>query len=427
MNHHTIIDLTDCTECRQTLEARPPRIVHGTAIVLAALLGTALVWSAMTKPKLVVRATGRVRPMMRSNPSSSDVSEETRVIAATGGQIREIHFQEGSTVEQGTVLVELDTKQLDNKIAMWSRTIQTGEEELAKLDNLGQLLRRQFQAAKAKSEVEVVQATEESHRLAQQQTSETQLIQLELELAKDRATRSQKLFDKSATTERELVEVKLRVREAEQKLAKASVPLDQRRVEVFRQALRLVGEDYNVRQEELELKRVKKKGEINSARKELANLEYEQQKAVLQIPTDGVLTGLNVKVGDIVKPGQSVASVAEQTGYRIDVKVSNEDVGQLQVGMSTRIKLDAYNYQKYGTLDGTVVFISPDSEVSRNPGGQQSATYTVKIALEEEEVVRGELRGRIKLGMTGSAEIVTGEESLLLLLLNGISKGISFN
>ena len=40
MNHHTIIDLTDCTECRQILEARPPRIVHGTAIVLAALVGT---------------------------------------------------------------------------------------------------------------------------------------------------------------------------------------------------------------------------------------------------------------------------------------------------------------------------------------------------------------------------------------------------
>ncbi len=427
MNHHTIIDLTDCTECRQILEARPPRIVHGTAIVLAALVGTALVWSAMTKPKLVVRATGRVRPMMRSNPSSSDVSEETRVISATGGQIREIHFQEGSTVEQGTVLVELDTKQLDNKIAMWSRTIQTGEEELAKLDNLGQLLRRQYETARAKSEAEVAQATEESQRAKQQQASEIQLIQLEKELAKDRAARSQKLFDKNVTTERELVEVKFRVREAEQKLAKASVPLDQRRVEVFRQALRLVSEDYNVKQEELELKRVKKKGEINSARKELANLEFERKKAVLQIPTDGILTGLNVKVGDVVQSGQSVASIAEQTGYRIDVKVSNEDVGQLRVGMSTRIKLDAYNYQKYGTLDGTVVFISPDSEVSQNPGGQQSATYTVKIALDGEEVARGELRGRIKLGMTGSAEIVTGEESLLKLLLNGISKGISFN
>ena len=128
-----------------------------------------------------------------------------------------------------------------------------------------------------------------------------------------------------------------------------------------------------------------------------------------------------------MQPGQSVASIAEQTGYRIDVNVSNEDVGQLQVGMPTRIKLDAYDYQKYGTLAGTVIFVSPDSEVSQNPHSQQSATYTVKISLKGEEVVRGNLRGRIKLGMTGSAEIVTGQESLLALLVKGIHNSISLN
>ena len=425
MRHNTVIDLNDCTEFRQTLEARPPRIVHGTIVLLAVLVAAAIMWSAVTKPNLVVRAAGRVRPMMRPNPSSSDVSEETQVVPAKSGQVIEVHFQEGSQVRRGEVFIRLDTEQLQNKIAMWLRTLQTGKEELEKLDNLELLLRRQYEVAKAKAEAEVAHVMEGLRRATQQQTSDIHLIQLELELAKDKEKRIRKVIERNVVTERELVVAISRVREVEEKLAKARIPLDKGRSEVFHQALQLVDKQYNVKQEELELKRVKKQGEVDAAEKELVNLEFERQKSVLRVPTDGVLTSLDVKVGDIVQPGHSIASIAEQTGYRIDVNVSNEDVGQLRVGMPTRIKLDAYDYQKYGTLDGTVIFVSPDSEVTPKLNGQQTASYTVKIALEGEEVVRGNLRGRVKLGMTGLAEIVTGQESLLLLMVKGIRNSIS--
>lgn len=62
MRNATIRDLADCTEFRQTLQARPPRVVHGAAILMSALLAAALAWSAVTKADLVVRAEGRVRP-----------------------------------------------------------------------------------------------------------------------------------------------------------------------------------------------------------------------------------------------------------------------------------------------------------------------------------------------------------------------------
>ena len=42
MRNELVLDLADCTEFRQALQARPPRIVHGTLILLVALLGTAL-------------------------------------------------------------------------------------------------------------------------------------------------------------------------------------------------------------------------------------------------------------------------------------------------------------------------------------------------------------------------------------------------
>ena len=51
-----VLDLADCTEFRQALLARPPAVVHGTAALLAILLGTALGWAALTRADLVVRA-----------------------------------------------------------------------------------------------------------------------------------------------------------------------------------------------------------------------------------------------------------------------------------------------------------------------------------------------------------------------------------
>ena len=79
-------------------------------------------------------------------------------------------------------------------------------------------------------------------------------------------------------------------------------------------------------------------------------------------------------------------------------------------------------FQKYGTLDGTVDFISPDSVVVE---GRPGAAYLVRVAVAGDAVGRGDLTGQVKLGMAGHAEIVTGEESLLKLLVNKIRQSIS--
>jgi hypothetical protein len=60
-------------------------------------------------------------------------------------------------------------------------------------------------------------------------------------------------------------------------------------------------------------------------------------------------------------------------------------------------------------------------------GGERvdAAVYMVKVAVPRGEVGRGAYRGRVKLGMTGQAEIVTGRESLLSLLVKRIRQTIS--
>ena len=100
-------DLADATEFRLTLQARPPRIVHGTLLVLATLVGTALVWLAATQADLIVRAAGRVRPvtspMRVVNGGSGEVFS-----ASIGGRVVAVHFREGEAVRQGDALDDLD-------------------------------------------------------------------------------------------------------------------------------------------------------------------------------------------------------------------------------------------------------------------------------------------------------------------------------
>ena len=183
---------------------------------------------------------------------------------------------------------------------------------------------------------------------------------------------------------------------------------------VAQRALEQAERDYAVRRDELELRRKTKRGEVEAARLELANLELEREQAVIRSPIDGVVTAGDVKVGDLLEPGKPVVEIARQAGFLFEAAVPSEEIGHLRVGMPARIKLDAYDYQRYGTLDGTVSFVSPDSGVAE---GQTTAVYTVRIATSRDEIGRGAYRGRVKLGMAGRGEIVTGRDRLLTLLV----------
>jgi HlyD family secretion protein len=193
-------------------------------------------------------------------------------------------------------------------------------------------------------------------------------------------------------------------------------------VSVLERALDLLGPDHAVRRAELKLRRDARGTEVEAARSELRNLELQRQMATIRSPISGVVTAGDVKVGDILEPGHAFVEIAQRDGFRFETAISSEDVGRLRLGMLARIKLDAYDYQRYGTLDGSVCFIAPDSEV---PANQLGGVYTVRIEVSRDEVGRGALRGQVKLGMTGQVEIVTGRQSLLILLARKLRQTIS--
>jgi multidrug resistance efflux pump len=137
-----------------------------------------------------------------------------------------------------------------------------------------------------------------------------------------------------------------------------------------------------------------------------------------------VVTAGDVKVGDLLDRGKPVLEIASQGGFRFEGTVPSEEVGHLRVGLPVRVKLDAFDYQRYGTLAGTVSFLAPDSQTG---DGAKPVQHLVRIDLEGDEVGYGEWHGRVKLGMAGQAEVVTGRESLLTLLVKKVRQSISLN
>src|SRR6202011_4985724 len=104
-----------------------------------------------------------------------------------------------------------------------------------------------------------------------------------------------------------------------------------------------------------EMRQAAKQGEVEAARKELDNLKWEREQAFIRAPISGVVTSEEVKEGTFLEAGKVVVEIAEQKGFRFEVQVPSEEVGHVQAGMPVRIKLDPFDYEKYGTLAGTVV------------------------------------------------------------------------
>ncbi|MBX9791095.1 MAG: HlyD family secretion protein [Pirellulales bacterium] len=435
-----VITLGDCSKFRQTIEARPPALAHVGVWLCVLTVALAVAWAALTKADIVVRATGRVRPLDLPTQVFSAVSPHVE------GRVAEVCVQEGDVVGKGDILLKLDTQRLDHQIAKTQQVSSSAQAELAKLAQLDELQARQYEIAHGKAVAELEQAVAELARLRRVQQTEIRQAEIELAKSRDHDARLQKLIATRAVTEQQLVESAAKVQLCEESLRRARLPLDEGHLAVLRQAIELVKRDHAVRTAELAARRIAKQGEAETAGKELSDLERQLQQAVLRSPIDGIVTKGKYHVGDVVPSGAPVYEVAARDGFCFESLITSEDVGLLREGLPSRVKFDAYDYQLYGSLGGNVSFISPDTQpavalapenatsggalatMSRT-GQRQSTgpgvTYRVRVSLAGDQVGKGLYQGAVKLGMAGKVEIVTDRRTILSILFKRIRSSIS--
>src|SRR5581483_5683210 len=274
MRTESICQLADCSEFLQTLLARPPRVVHGAAILATVLVAAAVAWSALTEADLVVRAAGLVRP----------VTAPRKVAALVGGRVAEVHTRQGQEVHAGDLLVKLATEQQDAEIRKQDQIIRTGEQELAKLARLRDAAAGQFEAARAEAEARLAQIEEEIRTAGQRRAADILVGEAQLKIAQDEEARTRAAHRQGVEPQARVVATAERVRELQAQLEKLRVPVEKGREETARRALATLERDHQKARAELDLKITARDGELVGARITLDDLRRQQQKSFLRSP-----------------------------------------------------------------------------------------------------------------------------------------------
>ncbi|WP_161600883.1 HlyD family type I secretion periplasmic adaptor subunit [Teichococcus oryzae] len=150
----------------------------------------------------------------------------------------------------------------------------------------------------------------------------------------------------------------------------------------------------------------------------LRRLEDRADRVVLRAPIGGVLRGLAVhRPGAVLPPGGLVAEIMPQDMALVaDVRLSPRDIGFIAVGQPVNLKVQAFDYARFGTIGGQVERISPGTFLDEH----KQPHYRARIRLSQQHVGHDPRLARLTAGMTLQADITTGAKTVLQYLLKPI-------
>lgn len=158
-----------------------------------------------------------------------------------------------------------------------------------------------------------------------------------------------------------------------------------------------------------------KEQEVNH---EIQTITAEQQKVVS--PVDGIVKTMEINTeGGVLTAAQAVATIVPDGEQLIvEISIRNQDIGCIEIGQEVVIKLDAYNFQEYGKLEGTVVSISPDAILDKEKGW----VYIAKVEICDAKFKENNSDVEIGVGMECITEVKVGERRIVDFFLEPLVK-----
>lgn len=167
--------------------------------------------------------------------------------------------------------------------------------------------------------------------------------------------------------------------------------------------------------------------ELASARQLSAQRKDSLLRTELVAPVDGVVKNVRITtIGAVVKPSEEVLQIVpSKDALVVEVRVRPQDVGRLKPGLSANIKIDAYDYTVYGSLKGTLTYLSPDT-LSEDIKANEQPYYRAQIQVSGQQFsARPNEPIDIQPGMTAVAEVTTGSHTVLNYLIKPVIKTFS--
>lgn len=428
------------------------RAVAGTIILF---LLTALLWACLGSVDIIATAQGKIIP-----------TERVKTIQPfETGVVRAIHVRDGQQVKTGEVLIEIDPtingaerdrleqELLQEKLATARlRAITSLKEDLnaafvapegataEQITMQQKMLANQVEEMRAKLSGIDKQIAQNEGNLAAVQSTIGKLNEA-MPLLKKRYVMRHELAAKgysskldALTAEQDLVEHQHELAVQQGRLAEASSG-----VAALREQKLQVEAEY----------RHKNLDDLTQAEQKVKNLQEQLVQAAqkyklqtLTAPVDGTVQQLAVHTeGGVVTPAQALLVIVPvDSKLEIEAMVSNRDIGFVHDGQEVAIKVDTFNFTKYGLLHGRVESVSQDAIVRNRPADNandnrkrgaendtsepsgQEFVYAARIALKQTQMQIDERLVTLSPGMAVTVEIKTGTRRVIEYLLSPLAK-----
>lgn len=407
----------------QSLLEQPPAtlpqyfVVGG--IIFTGIVGT---WAWFGTLEEVSTAQGQLAPQ----------GEVFKVQPPISGEVIAIHVNEGDPVVPGQAIARLDDRLINQEIQQLTVSLEASQDKLAQTQTLI------GQAQKGLSTVQSIAMADISARqsaISQEQaalsTSERLLAQLNVDrnAQMERLDQLAGLVNQGALSRDHLFQLQQALRDRDRSIIETQGQTEQSRSTLVRleaelvqtQALAQSKELDAIQQlQQLQIETTNLQATIHETQALITRSQTKLGQTILTAPVDGTVSALTIaNAGEMVQPGQTLAEIAPSTAPLIlSAWLPNEKAGLVEVGMPVNIKLEAFPYQDYGIVAGSVLSISPDSR----PHEQMGQVYKVEVALDKTEMNHEGAVVPLRAGQTATAEIVVKRRRIMSLILDPIRK-----
>lgn len=438
----------------EIVETPPSPIGRVIAIVVAAFFCVALIWASLGTVDIIASATGKIIP-----------SGRTKLVQPfETGVVRAIHVRDGQTVKQGDLLIELDPTINEAERGHLQSDLTAAQLDIARL-----------RAATSGNEDPVADFNPPTNASASLVAMQRDLL---ISQTKEHRAKLAALDRQKAQREAERATITATASRLE-----ATIPILEQRVEIRKTLLdHETGSKANYlemqqslvdMQQDLLVQKSKYHetdaaisalvetraqtaaeyertlfGELAEAERKAAgfarDLDRVNEKTKLQLltaPVDGVVQQLAVHtVGGVVTPAQALMVIVPSDSHlEIEAMVSNRDIGFVHPGQEAEIKIDTFNFTRYGLLHGEVLGVSSDAiardkpqdknsdqslgaeNTSSEPKGQE-LNYAARVSLPQTQMRVEDKLVNLTPGMAVTVEIKTGSRSVMSYLLSPIKR-----
>ncbi len=401
---------------------------------IISLLIITFFWLFIGKIDIVINARGIIIP-----------EGEAKIIQPLEtGVVKEILVKEGDFVQKNQLLIHIDTSATDAQIKALSRNLAQTKIEAKRLKSGGELsdfLKISNDEQNEEKEIQEKLYKESLESLNNEILAKNnQIKQLNMQINSALAQKRDYEFQLKNANERvnkleevlDIIEYN-KYRDATEKAnsikesvirIEADIKRFQTQIKEIENYIAKLKSDFKA-QNLTTLSETQKR--INELSANIESIEFSNKNQKITAPCDGYIDKLFIHtIGGIVTPAQAIIALTPANApVIIKAKVLNRDIGFIKKGMPVSIKIDTYDFQKYGILKGTVKSISKNSIDDEQLG----PVYEIYIIPNENTLLINGKEEKISTGMTLNAEIEIGErriiEFFIYPLIKYLDEGIS--